>query len=162
VTGCERLSSSQTSFAKIVFPLMWVSALSYLIAAAILPVDFSSRTWGPSGPSTAAQVLVLLIFVLGIRGILRHFLPLKSVRMEDDVLYVSNLFREIAIPIASIRDVEEYSVYNTKRVRLRIEPPSEFGSQVIFIPKAQLLSGLTRESAVQRLQSAVARARTQA
>ena len=69
-------------------------------------------------------------------------LPVKTVGIDDDNLYVSNFLREITIPIADIESVTDLKLTEPRRVTIRLTKPSEFGSTIVFLAKCRWYAGI--------------------
>ena len=54
--------------------------------------------------------------------------------LSDDVLYVSNFFKEIKIPLTEIEKVTENIALTHHPVTLHLKNSSEFGKKIVFIP----------------------------
>lgn len=68
--------------------------------------------------------------------------PVKTVRIDDDNLYVSNFLREIKIPIADIESVSDLIFSEPRRVSIKLARPSEFGSTIVFLAKFRWYTGI--------------------
>jgi hypothetical protein len=60
--------------------------------------------------------------------------PLKTVYVNGSELMVSNMFRSITIPISQVDAIDGPDFSTLKRVRVRLNSPSVFGTEIIFSP----------------------------
>ena len=123
----KRLSSNLTPVYKFCFPGLWLVCGLYALTDYIL-------AWGDS---TFTHFLgVSLFWVVG--GIMFHvsFGRLNSVYLANDVLYVSNFFRRIAIPLEHIQTVKRADFWTTKisKVVLTVNSSTPFGKRIEFSP----------------------------
>ena len=74
----------------------------------------------------------LLTFLVAWQG-----LQLKSVRIDDEALYVSNLFREIRIPLSEMKHVSEFLGWRQgNRVTITLRSNTPFGRKIVFLPRS--------------------------
>lgn len=73
---------------------------------------------------------VVLTFLVAWQG-----LQLKRVRVDDEALYVSNLFREIRIPLSEMERVSEFlGSRQGNRVTITLRSNTPFGRNIVFLP----------------------------
>ena len=123
----KRLSSNLTPVYKFCFPGLWLVCGLYALTDYIL-------TWGDS---TLTHFLAVCLFWL-VGGAIFYFSfgRLKSVYLANDVLYVSNFLRRIAIPLEDIQTVKRADFWTTKisKVVLTVSSPTPFGKRIEFSP----------------------------
>ncbi len=125
------LSSGATFGFKFVLPVFW---LAYV--GTIGWVLFVS----PPPPPLVIEAVVLAV-LLGASGfILWVCTPLKRVRLDGGTLLVSNLRREIRVPLAGIARVSERRWINIHPVTIELRVPTEFGRRVVFMPRVRCCS----------------------
>ena len=74
----------------------------------------------------------LLTFLVGWQG-----LQLKRVRMDDEALYVSNLFREIRVPLSEMEHVSDFlGSRQGNRVTITLRYSTPFGRNIVFLPRS--------------------------
>jgi len=131
----KTLSSAQTFLMKILFPGMWIS----LFGLGTFGL-WSNLLHGKNGspPDSNMKWIFLIIWVLGTLFVLKNFGTLKKVRVDSKFIYISNYFREIAIPLNMIADVTENRWMKTHPVTVHLAEDTLFGDQVTFIPKFRL------------------------
>ena len=130
------LSSAQTFPMKVLFPLLWISGF----AAATLSLFLAPGFWhGPDGgpPEPELKWLFLLITLAGAVFIWWACIRLKRVRMDDKALYISNYSTEIVVPLVNVAEVTENRWLNIHPVTITFHADTEFGSQVVFMPKTR-------------------------
>lgn len=80
--------------------------------------------------------LPFLIMMLAIWGIsLWSCVKLKRVSIDDDYLYVTNFLKGIVVPLSEIEEVKQNKWYQSKFVKIKLRHPTEFGSEILFMPK---------------------------
>ena len=125
----RRLSSLQTPLMKILLPLFWIPFWGF--GTVIL---FFGRF---EGGDPDLQWIFLFGSVGGFVLIYWSCMRLKAVRVDDNFLYVSNYLKEISIPLSEIYDVTENAWINIHPVTIHLKSPSEFGEEIVFMPKAR-------------------------
>src|SRR3954466_1453905 len=63
--------------------------------------------------------------------------PIKKVSLAGDKLYISNFFKEIAVPVTEIMDVRERYQIKPRRIVIYFRHPTEFGDKVVFYAPIQ-------------------------
>jgi hypothetical protein len=62
-------------------------------------------------------------------------LSLKQIRMDEDSLYISNMFREIRVPLSSMEHVSEFlGMRQGNRVTITLRDDTPFGRTIVFMP----------------------------
>ena len=125
------LSSRQTALMKFVIPPLWVLAFG---AAALML--WSERARGSPVP-TESKWLVLLIWLVGGLLIWRTCARLKRVQLDGGTLLVSDYRTTIRVPARDIEEVTENRWISMHPVTLHFRRPTEFGSEVVFMPKVR-------------------------
>ena len=62
-------------------------------------------------------------------------LPLKRVRLEGDVLFISNYLREISVPAQTIASVRQNRWWNHRPITVTFRQETEFGAKIVFMPR---------------------------
>ena len=125
------LSSRQTVLMKFVIPPLWT-----LVFGAVALGLWSART-GAAGVPIASKVMVLLVWVLGSLLIWRTCVPLKRVQLDGTMLLISDYRSTIRVPASDIAEVTENRWISMHPVTLHFRRPTEFGSEVVFMPKVR-------------------------
>jgi hypothetical protein len=128
----RRLSSLQTFFAKVIFPVVWLTMWGSGTFAM-----FFGRTGRPDEPS---KWLFLFVGCAAAVFLYRSIVPLKAVSVDERFLYVSNYVREISIPLSQIYKVTENRWLNHHPVTIHLRLPSEFGDKIVFMPKTRFFA----------------------
>lgn len=133
----ELLSSYQTFFSKFIFPLIWIGASALSLKSALR-----------AGPKAWSFILAWMA-VAGF--VCWTCVRLKRVSIDEQFLYVSNYFNEIAIPFSDIGDVTQNRWMNNKQVTIHFKGPTEFGSAIIFMPHFRFFAFAGPHPVVDRL-----------
>ena len=139
----RRLSSFQTILVKVVFPGLWIP----ICGLGTLMMVFR----GDADP--LPKLMMLCVWVGGSAFIYWNCIRLKEVSVDDDFLYVSNLMKEITIPLSDIYDVTENVWINSHPVTIHLSSPSEFGDKIIFMPKTRFFSFFSSHPVVNELKA---------
>src|SRR6476660_5211504 len=99
----KTLSSAQTLYAKFVFPSLWI----FFFGVGTLSVWLGAGQDRNGAPPEEKKVDVLAMWIAGTLFILWGCAGLKRVRLDAGHLYISNYWREIAVPLTLIADVTE-------------------------------------------------------
>ena len=91
------------------------------------------------GLESPSAWILLLVWIAGSAFFLWDSFRLKAVSVDENLLYVSNYLKEIAIPLSHIYDVTENVWLNTHPVTIHLKSPSEFGGRIVFMPKTRFL-----------------------
>ena len=151
------LSSAQTFALKVLFPTLWIGGC----AAITLSLFLAPGAWGgPDGgpPDPALRWVLLFATVAGSAFIWWACVRLKRVRMDDRALYISNYSKEIVVPLADVAEVTENRWLNIHPVTVAFHSDTEFGSHVVFMPKARWLGFWSPHPVVDEIHAAVKRA----
>jgi len=85
---------------------------------------------------------------------------LKFVSIDDDFLYVSQLRKQIQVPLTDIQHVKENFSASPKLITLTLNHPSEFGTKIVFVPTRLAFAALRSHPIVQEIENAVQRRRS--
>jgi hypothetical protein len=148
------ISSNMTIFYKLIFPILWIGGFG--VGAVGL---FSSVFAGSQGKAVpdAIKWQFLAILVLGSAFIYWACVRLKRVTLRDGNLLISNFRTTVVVPIADIERVTENRWINIHPVTLHFFRETEFGKQVVFMPKIRFCGFLSSHPVVQELREAAAR-----
>jgi hypothetical protein len=151
------LSSAQTFVMKYVFPPVWIGGFALTTLSLFLsPSSWHDAEGGPTDPSLKWFFLVATI--LGTVFIWWACARLKRVRMDGRFLYISNFSTEITIPLVKVSDVTENRWVNIHPVTLHFHSDTEFGSEVVFMPKIRWFAFWSSHPVVEEIRRAVQRA----
>jgi hypothetical protein len=117
-------------------PVALLSLFGFVTVCLFLS-DFAGKS-GASDAQNLKWVFLILTVVLSAL-ILPKCAPLKEVSIDEQNLYVSNYFNEIAIPFADVSDVTENIWWNFHPVTVHLKRRSVFGDKIIFMPEQALL-----------------------
>jgi hypothetical protein len=126
------LSSQQTVLMKFVFPAVWIP----LFGSGTLSMFLGAF----EGPDPPPRWIFLFAWVAGVGFIWWSCVRLKQVSVDDNLLYVSNYIKEIAIPLSEIYDVTENRWLNIHPVTIRLKSSSEFGDKIVFMPTVRFFA----------------------
>ncbi len=120
---------------KFVLPGVWIAGFT----AATLVLFGTGAVITLDGAPPAARVKWLFLAVAVLGGLSWYWwgIRLKRVDIDDRWLYVSNYFREIRIPLGEIEEVSENRWVNIRPVTISFLRDTDFGSRVIFMPRAR-------------------------
>ena len=121
------LSSRLTFFTKIVFPTVWIGGFGAGTIAMWIGNAPNQMKW---------SFLVALGF--GSLFIWWSCVRLKRVRVDRQSFYVSNYLKEIALPLTIIERVSENRWINIRPVTLYFRRATEFGHEIVFMPKTRM------------------------
>ena len=85
---------------------------------------------------------------------------LKFVSIDEDFIYVSQFRNEIKIPLVDIQQVKENFMARPKLITLTLNPPSEFGRKIVFVPAPLLLGAFRKHPIVEEIKRLVQRRRS--
>ena len=145
------LSSRQTFWLKVLFPLLWSGGFGAGTVA--LWVDRMS----PAPPPLLKWVF-LGAWLGGSALIWWTCCRLKRVRVDETYLYVSNFRTEVRIPLAALLRISEKPWVSQNLVTLEFRMPTAFGQRIVFTPKARWISPWTSHPVVAELRELSARA----
>ncbi len=132
------LSSRLTFFYKVIFSFGWICAFGAGTIA----------MWMNSGQPAAVKYLFLAVWGVGSFFSWRTCVPLKRIRVDGGNLYVSNYLKEIVVPAGLIERVTENRWINIHPVTIHFRSETEFGSKIVFMPKARFAFSWTSHPVV--------------
>lgn len=145
----ERTLSAGTTFLfKYLFPVVWIGGFGAGTLQLWLHPEDVVFNGVRGAASSGDQWMFLAAWVLGSAFILWMALPLKSVRLTDQGLRVSNYRREIAIPFGAIERVSQSRWINVRPVTVHLRHDSPFGRRVTFIPAGRRRFAFWREDEI--------------
>lgn len=147
------ISSAQTFIMKCVFPTMWIGLFGLGTLTMLLAPHHGSRDFDGPGPW-----FFLIMLIAGTAFIWWACIRLKRVRMDANALYISNYRTDIVVPLANVSDVTENRWVNIHPVTIHFHSDTEFGSQVVFMPKVRWFGGWRPHPVVAEIRQAVDRA----
>lgn len=117
----KSLSSKQTIYYKFILPafLIFVSGLG-AFATLITNSKF------------AGGLIGLLIFVILICALICF--PLKTVKIDDSYLFISNYRKTIQIPVTEIEEVTDILYISPRLIWVKFKNTTEFGESILFMP----------------------------
>ena len=119
----ELLSSRQTFFSKFILPPIWIGASGL----GLMKSGFGAPARG--------WPVVFVGWIVASGFICWSAVRLKRVSIDEQFLYVSNYFNEIAIPFSDIGDVTQNLWMNNHQVTIHFKVPTEFGGAIVFMPR---------------------------
>jgi hypothetical protein len=99
--------------------------------------------------------VMLIITLVGTYFLIALSSGLKKVKLTENHLLVSGLFRQEIVPLETIELVEGDISIGPYRIKIRFSRPTAFGKTIWFIPKQK-----KTDLIVQTLQEAVAKAKS--
>lgn len=132
---------------KFVIPPLW----TLMFGAAALGL-WSTRT-GAAGVPVASKVMVLLVWILGSLLIWRTCVPLKRVQLDGTTLLVSDYRSTIRVPVGDIEEITENRWISMHPVTLHFRRATEFGNDVVFMPKVRVFAFLGSHPVVAELRA---------
>ncbi len=150
------LSSAETFFTKVLFPLLWIGGF----AAVTLSLFLAPGLWhGPDAAPSDPEVkwVLLVATIVSIAFIWWTAVPLKRVRMDENVLYISNYSTEIVVPLVNIAQVTENRWLYMHPVTITFHADTEFGSRVVFMPKTRPFDRWSSHPVVDEIRTAANR-----
>jgi len=137
------LSSSMTFAYKFVFLITWIGMFAFGMVILFLKPDSSWRDYRGPGDPHQMKWLFLFATLAGTAFLWWGCIRLKRVRMDDRALYVSNYFKEIAVPLNDVASVTENRWINIHPVTIVFHAETDFGHKVVFMPGFRLLNFLS-------------------
>ena len=139
----RQLSSAQTFLVKFIPPAIWIGGFGFISVGRL----FSKREDLGSSLGSFLLWLVMSAFIYWTCA------RLKKVSVDDHNLYVSNYFREIAIPLSYITQVTENVWINHEPVTVHLQFSTEFGDTIVFMPKTRMFHLFSEHPVVGELRS---------
>ena len=145
----RQISSELTSFWKYLFPILWIPLIGFgSIAAASL------------AKTKPGWILFVVGWIIASGYVIWFARRLKFVSIDEDFVYVSQFRKQVQIPLAHIEGVKETLSSRPKLITLTLTQPSEFGEQIVFLPRAQQWAAGRSHPLVEEIQRAVTGHRT--
>lgn len=141
----RRLSSLQTFLVKIILPVLWLTVWGFGTIAM-----FFGKS---AGPDQSMKWVFLVFWFAGAVFLYRGCVRLKVVSVDKNFLYVSNYLEEISIPLSQICDVTENRWVNHHPVTIHLNPPSEFGDKIVFMPTVRFFAFWSSHPVVSELKA---------
>lgn len=139
---------------KIIFPPLWIGGFALgTVALFLSPASWHDANGGPLDPDT--KWFFLLATLVGGGFIWWSCIRLKRVRMDDRALYISNYSTEISVPLVNVAQVSENRWVNIHPVTIQFHAVTEFGSQVVFMPKTRWFAFWSSHPVVEEIRAAV-------
>jgi hypothetical protein len=145
----KNISSAQTFLMKMIFPPLWI----LLFGSGTIMLWTGGFDDPRQSDTVEMKLLFLVMWIAGTSFILWICAPLKRVRLHQRDLYISNYFKEIKVPLASISDVTENRWINIHPVTIHFKNETQFGKKVTFMPTARLLALMRSHPIVQELRA---------
>jgi hypothetical protein len=139
------LSSALTFSAKFIFPALWIS--SFGLGTALSWFD-GLHDGNNAAPPPELKFILLGTWIAGSAFILWASAGLKSVRIDERQLSISNYIREICVPFSAIIDVRQNRWLNSRPITIYFREATEFGDQATFMPKSRVRIRFWREDPV--------------
>jgi hypothetical protein len=143
----KQISSDATILWKYFVPGWWIAVMGVLAVV----VAFQTAT-------APAWILFPLGWIIASGYVIWFARRLKSVSIDDDFLYVSQGRKQIQIPLTDIKHVKEN--FLTKSITLTVNQPTEFGTEIVFVPELLPFAAFRSHTIVQEIESAVQRRRS--
>ncbi len=122
----ELLSSPMTFFFKFIYSVMWFPPLLFLTFVF------------PHGDHETPIMIIAVGIPIAFYALWRYS-GIKKVRIENNILHVSNYLRSEAIPIDQIVTVRDIFLCNGQLACIEFNNPNRFGKRITFLPALQLL-----------------------
>lgn len=152
----RRLSSAQTFFIKIVFPVLWIGvfgAVTFVLFFAGDSLPGRNRT----SPPPETRWFVLGAGIVGSAVVFWSCGRLKRVDMDDRYLLLSNYREEIRVPLAEVVAVHENRWLSLHPITLEFRRPTPFGERVVFMPNIRFFGFWSSHPVVAEIRQAVER-----
>ncbi len=122
-----QLSSSGTTFYKVVFPAIWLTGFG----AGAIALAFGA---GTPTPPFVMRIMFPIGWLLGLGLCAWLCFPLKHVALGPTSLSVEGLRKKIEIPLSDVEAVSGSFATNPEIITLRLKRPCEFGVRIRFMP----------------------------
>jgi len=147
------LSSVQTFWMKVVFPVLWIGGFAVGTTAMFLAGEWLHDRAGHQPPSEMKWIF-LLATVAGSAFIYWCCVRLKRVSLDGSSLVISNYLKEIVVPLRELKSVSEIRWINIHPVTLSFRRETAFGKSVVFMPRMRWFSFLSSHPVVDELRAA--------
>jgi len=125
------LSSSLTVWWKFIFPAIWISGFGAGTVGLWLGA-FHGRNNEP--PPDWMRWQFLAMWLAASTYLIWFARRLHRVSLHDDVLTVSNFFREISVPVTAASRVTQSYMSNPPTISIHFDQPTALGRRIVFIP----------------------------
>ena len=150
------LSSSLTFPMKVLFPTVWIGAVSFVTMAVFAGSDdLEDKSIVTAG---SVKWILLLFLLLGAAFAYWTCIRLKAVGLDDEALYVSNYLDEVRVPLSEIEEVTQNIWLNTRPITITFSRPTVFGRRIVFMPGRPLFTDDGGPAEVEQIRTAIARA----
>ncbi len=143
------LSSAQTFLMKAILPPLWILAFGAMTVG----------VWSGAIPAPGMKWIFPVIWLAGTAGIYWSCIRLKRVELDGSTLVVSNYRTTIRVPLQNVEEVTETRWVNTHPVTLHLRHPSEFGSEIVFMPTIRVFGLWSSHPVVSELRELISRGR---
>lgn len=153
----RQLSSAQTFLTKFVFPTVWLAGFAAATVFLFKVRGFTDPDGFPGPPEMKWLFLGGTVF----GGVFLYWfcMRLKRVEIDEQWLYVSNYLREVRVPLGDIEEVTENRWINIRPITVEFRRETDFGSDIIFMPKSPGWRFWRAHPVVGELEAATRRAR---
>lgn len=117
------ISARTTLGAKVIFPLLWLT-----LVGAIVILGFRDTS---NSNAFNARWALLFFWLGGLLCFCFFSFPLKSVKLDDHHLHVSNYRKKILIPLSNVEGLSQMGRF----VTITLKSPSEFGKEIRFMTR---------------------------
>lgn len=139
----SNITSNWTYFYKILLPLILIPWGGFSKLKVAFP---------PTDPNSEVMFWVCIgSWVFGGIWFFSLAIRLKIVKMDDKYLYISNLLKEVQVPISEIAKIKESRWSKTNHVVLTLKSPSEFGKRIVFIPRKEYETPVGKQSVMETI-----------
>jgi hypothetical protein len=146
------LSSPSTFTAKFISPMVLNTGLGAVVASLWVPHMWSDAT-GHGPVPTWVRAACVVVWVLLTAGSVWIAVRIKAVRLDGDVLVISNFRREIRVPLTDLLSVSYWSATNPQVVSLTLRADTPFGRRILFMPDRRWTISFFEPPIVKELQT---------
>lgn len=131
----ERVSSNFTLFFKIFLPVFWIVFFgAFTIASLFFKFNYVGNI-----PALYFRIGVVLFYVSGLLMFIFTLMRLTRVELGDDKVYVTNYFKHIQYPFASVKSIEVSQFGFLKVGIVTLKEKGSLGRKMRFIPNGKRL-----------------------
>jgi hypothetical protein len=138
----RNISSDMTFVYKFPFPIIWI--IGFCITTIIII---------KTGGFIFLSLILISATVAGTLFLYWGCMRLKVVKMDDEYLYISNFFKEIAVHKNNIAKITEITFINIHPIWIHLKESTEFGIKIMFMPKLRFFSSYSSHPVVQELRT---------
>jgi hypothetical protein len=121
----RRLSSTLTTFYKVIFPAIWLSGFGVGTFAVLISSNVPKEL----------HVIFPAAWLFGLLVCWFLCFPLKHVSILDGDLHVGGLRRTIIVPLSEVTAVTGSVMQNPESITLWLKHESAFGPKIKFMPE---------------------------